>query len=116
MSRFKAMRNTMALLLFVALLVIGEEKSILDGAGVICSYGTCSSSWATDAMISSGFRQMTIQYHSGADKELIIDLKQSYIVKTVYLSNYVDISVYNTIYRVGETEIYIGNSSTAGSS
>ena len=90
MARFKTVKDSVALLLLMVLLVVGEERSILDGAEVLCVYGNCNASWATDAMISRGFRQMTIQaYDAGSEKELIIDLKQSYVVKTVYLSHFV---------------------------
>ena len=60
MARFKTVRNTLVMLMMIALLVIGEEKSILDGAEVICSYGICDGSWGLDAMISPAFRQLTV--------------------------------------------------------
>ena len=45
MGRFKAIRYTKATLLLMALPVVGEEKSIMDGAEVICSLGECEDSW-----------------------------------------------------------------------
>ena len=109
----------MATLLLMALPVVGEEKSILDGAEVICSLGTCRDSWyspAIDALISNGFRQyVETDYDFGYDRELMIDLKQSQVVKTVYLSHYIDDWDYESIYCVGSTYIYIGDDSASRS-